>query len=47
MTIQFNAELVAELAEAMREKRLAHGHKDLAAIAQHFVNALRLGIAVH
>ena len=42
-----NAELVAELAKAMREKRRGHGHKDLAAIAQHLVNALSLGISVH
>jgi hypothetical protein len=41
-----DAEPVAELAEAMREKRLGHGHKDLAAICQSLVNALGLGIAV-
>src|ERR1700728_900012 len=41
-----DAELVAELAKAMREKRFAHLHEDFSAFGERRVDALGLGIAV-
>ena len=37
-----DAELVAELAEAMREELFAHRHEDFAALGQYVVDALGL-----
>src|SRR6185437_1946873 len=41
-----DAELIAELAEAVREKRFTHGHKHFTTVAECFVNTLRFFVAV-